>query len=142
MNTMIEIQQIEPALRQSIEQYELILAFLQKMETVVGTADAVELQELGATLYELQTQAEQFDRILLAKLKKEPHESDSVQTLRTRHERLLKEVLLANERITAKASGVKSLISHEIGKLRDGLSAMNGYRQQQHNQGRIVNSTS
>lgn len=142
MNTMIEIQQIEPALRQSIEQYELILAFLQKMETEVGTADAVELQELDATLYELQTQAEQFDQILLAKLKNESHKSELIQKLIARHERLLKEVLLVNERITTKASGVKSLISHEIGKLRDGLSAMNGYRHQPHNQGRIVNSTS
>jgi hypothetical protein len=55
---------------------------------------------------------------------------------------LLKEILLLNGRITEKALRVNALIAHEMGKIRNGRSALNSYRQPHHHQGRITNCTS
>lgn len=136
------MQQLEPVLSQSIQQYERILDFLQKMDGEIGTASPAELLELSESLTDVQSQATQTDQVLLRQLSNSSARTETMQLLIEKRERIMKEILLLNERITAKASGVKSLIAHEMGNLRNGISALNGYRQQQHNQGRIVNSTS
>lgn len=142
MHTQVALQQIEPILTQSIQQYERILVLLRKIDEVTGTASPAELLELSETLVNLQSQATQSDNILVSQLSKYPARTETLQSLIEKREHIIKEILCLNERITVKASGVKSLIAHEMGKLRHGLSALSGYRQQQHNQGRIVNSTS
>jgi len=136
------MQQLEADLSQSIQLYEGLLQFLQKMDLDIGTADPVALQNLSRALQELQAQAEQLDQKIAPQLDAKSLKNRTIQQLTEKRELLLKELLLLNQRITAKASGVKSLIAHEIGKLRTGLSALSGYRQPQHNQGRITNCTS
>jgi hypothetical protein len=142
MQTKAEMQQLEPVLSQSIQQYEHIFDFLQKMDREIGTASSDELLELSALLSDLQGQATQTDQVLLAQLNKYSVRTETLQSLLDQRERLIKKILLLNEKITTKASGIKSLIAHEMGKLRNGISALSGYTEQQHNQGRIVNSTS
>lgn len=142
MQTQADMQQLRPILDKSIQQYEKILVFLQKMDNETSTASPAELLKLGESLADLQGQATQIDQVLLAQLGKYPAPTEIIQSLIEKRERTIKEILFLNERITLKASGVKSLISHELGKLRHGLSALSGYKQQQNNQGRIVNSTS
>lgn len=136
------MQQLEADLLQSIRHYEGLLQFLQKMDLDIGTADPVALQNLSIALQELQEQAVQLDQKIAPQLDAKSLKNATIQKLTEKRELLLKELLLLNQRITAKASGVKSLIAHEIGKLRTGLSALSGYRQPQHNQGRITNCTS
>ncbi|MBV5329160.1 MAG: hypothetical protein JZU65_16295 [Chlorobium sp.] len=136
------MQQLEADLLLSIQHYEGLLQFLQKMDLDIGTADPAALQNLNRALQELQEQAVQLDQKIAPQLDAKSLKNATIQKLTKKRELLLKELLLLNQRITAKASGVKSLIAHEIGKLRTGLSAMSGYRQPQHNQGRITNCTS
>ncbi len=112
------------------------------MDREIGTATPVELLELSASLTDLQKDATQTDQVLLAQLSSISVRSENTQHLIDRHERIMEEILFLNEYITEKASGVKSLLANEMGKLRSGISALSGYRQHQHNQGRIVNSSS
>jgi len=142
MDTDADKGRMEIVLRRSIQHYEQILTLLQTIDDSVGAADAAELLEYGETLAELQLQAEKIDLPLRAGMQGKVETGELLQNLLVDRERLLKGILQVNERITAKASGVKSLIAHEMGKLREGLSALNGYKQQQHTQGRIVNSSS
>jgi hypothetical protein len=143
MNTISEIQQrLESSLRQSIYQYEQIYELLRTTEQEIGIADPVGLEAFSLSLQKLQTQARQIDQDLVDLLRQKTLETGSIRNLLDRRELLLKEILQINGSIAAKANGVKSLIAHDIGKLRNGISAMSGYRQQQHNQGRLVNSTS
>jgi hypothetical protein len=132
---------LEPILIQSIQQYERILDFLQKMDTEIGTAAPSMVLELSESLAYLQSHATQTDKDLLTQLSKQSPLSEAMQSLLNRREYIVKEILTLNERIKAKAIGIKSLLAHEMEKMRNGISALSGYRQQQHNQGRIVNST-
>jgi len=142
MDTPQAMQPLEPMLLHSIQQYEGILDCMQKMDTEVGTADPAMLENFSDSLQLLQGEATQYDQILLAQLHRKSSESESIQVLAARREGLLREILSLNKRITEKASRVQSLLAHEMIKLRNGLSAMTGYRQPQHNQGRIVNGSS
>ncbi len=142
MHSQTELHQLESTLLQSIVQYGNILDFLKIMDREIGTASPAELLELSASLTDLQKDATQTDQVLLTQLSAISVRSENTQHLIDRHERIIKEILFLNEHITEKASGVKSLIANEMGKLRSGISALTGYRQYQHNQGRIVNSTS
>lgn len=142
MDNQTEMQQLESSLSQSIQHYEGLLKFLQQMDHEMGTANPATLQNFSLSLRELQEQAIHLDRNISVRLNPKVSEHASVQILTAKRQLLLKETLLLNKRITAKASGVKSLIAHEIGRLRTGLSALSGYRQPQHNQGRITNCTS
>lgn len=136
------MEQLESTLVQSVQHYAYFLEFLQKMDDEMGTADPVALQNFNISFHQLHEQAMQFDRILSTQLNSKSLENESILILTEKRNSLLREILRLNKRITAKASGVKSLIAHEIGKLRTGLSALSGYRQPQQNQGKITNCTS
>jgi hypothetical protein len=142
MGLKTDMQQFEAIISQSIVQYEVILNFLQKMDKEIGTAAPEELLEFSKELAELQNQAATIDQVLLTQFSMLTARPETLQALIDKRQRIMKEILLVNERITEKASGVKSLIAYEMEKLRNGISAMSGYKQQQNNQGRIVDRTS
>jgi hypothetical protein len=135
------MEKIETVLLQSIHQYERILDFLQKMDVEIGTAAPSMVLELSESLAYLQGHATETDQTLLTQLRKQPDLPKAMQSLLSRRENVVKEILILNERIKAKAIGIKSLLGHEMEIMRNGISALSGYRQQQHNQGHIVNST-
>ena len=136
------MQPLESALSQSIQHYACLLTFLQEMDQAMGTADPTALQHFSASLQAFQEQALQVDGDVAAQLNQKSLKTELIQGLVEKREALLKELLALNTNMTAKASGIKSLISHEIGKLHTGLSALNGYRQPQQTQGRITDCTS
>ncbi len=136
------MQPLEASLAQSIQHYECFLAFLHKMDEEMGTANPVALQNFSISLQEYQEEAVRLDQEISAQLNEKAFKNEATLIFIQKREGMLREILLLNKRITAKATGVKSLIAHELGKLRSGLSALSGYRQPQHNQGRITNCTS
>ena len=141
MNTPEQIQGLESNLTQSIQHYQGLLQFLQEMDHELGTADPVALQNFNLTLNELQEHAKHLDRHILTQINTQSLNSETTQDLIEKRALLVSEVLLLNQRITAKAAGVKSLLAHEMGKLRIGQTALSGYRQPQNNRGRITDST-
>jgi chromosome segregation ATPase len=142
MEIQSEKEQLAASLSQAIQHYENLLKHLQEMDQEMGTASPDTLQNFSVSLQEFQEQAMLLDRNVAAQLNKELSANESIQSLIGKREALLKEILALNTRMNAKAQGVKSLIAHEIGRLHTGLSALSGYRQPQHNQGRITNCTS
>ena len=138
----MEMHQLESGLRDSISHYVGILMLLQNIDKGIGTASQDELQNMNTSLAELQGQATQLDQLVVDQLSKESVKTEATRSLLAKRENLVQEILLLNRNITSKAMGVKSLLAHEMGMIRNGLSALSGYKQQQLNQGRIVNSTS
>jgi chromosome segregation ATPase len=138
----MDIEQLESQLKYSISYYGRILALLQSIDEEIGTASRDGLLNMSATLAELQGQATRLDQAIATHLSKVPAKNEHVRSLLNKREDVIKEILILNRNISAKAMGVKSLLAHEMSTLRNGLSALSGYRQMQHNQGRIVNSTS
>ena len=94
---------------------------------------------MNTLLTEMQAQASVTDQLVISHLTGEEAGNGSAKKLVSERATLINEVLLLNRSVMIKAMGVKSLLAHEIGTLRSGKSALNGYRQPQHNQGRIVN---
>lgn len=129
-------------LTHSIVQYEGILAWMQQMDAAVGTADADALAHFSDGLQGLQGEAAADDQMLLAQLADKGPAPESTRMLAARRDSLLREILALNQRLTEKAARVQALLSHEIKSLGNGLTALNGYKQPQHNQGRFVNGAS
>lgn len=138
----MDIEQLESGLNSAISYYGRILAILQNIDEEIGTASRDELLSMNATLTELQEQAARLDQAITAQLGQESFKNESIRSLLNKRGDVIKEILILNRNIRSKAMGVKSLLAHEMSTLRNGLSALNGYRPMQHNQGRIVNSTS
>jgi aspartate aminotransferase-like enzyme len=134
-----EMQQIESNLVSSIQFYEDMLALLQKMDTVIGTAPPSVLNELNQSFTKLQNEAMQADTVLIAQLS-DTALTGSLHALDEKRRRLLEEILVINRQVTEKARGVRSFLVAEIAKFHTGLLAMNGYKPQSQHQGRIVNS--
>ena len=142
METQSDKEQLTASLSQAIQHYESLLKYLQEMDQEMGTASPDTLQNFSVSMLEYQEQAMQLDQNVAAHLNEDLLKIDSIQSLLGKREALLMELLALNTRMTAKAQGVKSLIAHEIGRLHNGFSALSGYKQPQHNQGRITNCTS
>ena len=130
---------LEAALKSSIELYSRMTALLRSIEEDLGTASQEALQQMNTLLTEMQAQASVTDQLVISHLTGEEAGNGSAKKLVSERATLINEVLLLNRSVMIKAMGVKSLLAHEIGTLRSGKSALNGYRQPQHNQGRIVN---
>jgi len=129
-------------LSRSIQHYQGILQLLEQMEREMGTADPLALQGFSSTLERMQGQAAQLDREIAPLLKAQASKNEQTADLAKQRADLVNEILEVNQRICAKASGVKSLLAHEMGKLRTGLTALSGYRQPQRHRGRITNCSS
>lgn len=139
---MTDMQQLAERLRQSINQYSRIMTLLLQIDRRIGTAPPEDLQEMDRSLAELQSQATEIDQFIPDQLTKESENSETIRSLLDERATIVKDIIRLNGDVTTKAMGVKSILAHEIGTLRSGLSALKGYRKQQHNQGRILNSTS
>lgn len=139
---MEDIQLLASQLELSIKQYDCILALLVKIDREIGPAAPGELQEMDAVLAGLQKQANAIDQSFLDQLTQETAAIETIRSLLERRSAIIDNVLRLNGIITIKAAGVQSLLAHELGTLRSGISALKGYKQLEHGQGRIVNSTS
>lgn len=138
----VDTQHLTAQLTLSSNQYQRILAHLQHIDGKIGVASPLELQEMYTSLAELQRQAAEIDRSCLDQVMADPAIAKAVAALVDRRTSIVKKVLAANREITAKAIGVQSLLAHELGTLRTGLSALSGYRQPERPQGRLINSMS
>lgn len=136
------MQQLESGLKNSINHYGEILAVLQNIDKKLGTASQDELQAMNASLTRLQDEARELDQLIVDHSVKEPVRTEAIRSLLRKRESVVREILHLNKDITARAMGVKALLAHEMGSLRNGISALSGYKPQQHNHGRIVNSAS
>jgi hypothetical protein len=142
MKSEIQTQQLKTSLLQSIHQYENMLDYMQNLDKGVGTAAPSALMRLNDRLVELQKNMTQTEEIVSFRLQEYSGNMEAVQSLVEMRQHLLRDILFLNQRITVKATGIRSYITSEMGKLHTGLSAMKGYKQQQNNLGRIINSKS
>ena len=142
MAMTIDMQQLETDLRDSTNAYDNILSLLTLIGAELGNATHDELLEMNATLENLQWQATRRDQSILDRLQKLPARSATLEALLKDHGIVVHEVLLQNESVASKAKSVKSLLAHELGTLRNGLTGIKGYSQHGNEQGRIVNRSS
>ena len=130
---------LETALQRSVERYRQMIGLLDTIEQELGTASDEGLLQMNSLLLETQDEVSAADRLIMEYSKGDASLPSAIRNLLAEREKLVGEVLLLNRSVTVKAMGVKSLLAHEIGTLRNGQTALSGYRSPQHHQGRIVN---
>ena len=130
---------VASSLVESIKHYRQIVALLQDVNLRLGAATPAELQGMGEALDRRQQQAGVIDAAILARLHEEPVEMARYQSLLLERAGLLQEVVSLNGRIAGRARDVASLLVHEMETLRNGQSALNGYRLPLESGGRLVN---
>ena len=139
-HTEIDIQKLEADILLSIQSYEAVLKFLQKIEKEIGTASSAALLDLNTSLTDLQAKATLIDQSLSGgKVEQTP---PALLVLDKKRQGLIAEIRRVNKRVTEKAKTVRSYLAFKIKKIRTGHLIMNGYGQYQRPpQGRIVNSS-
>ncbi|MDR3630578.1 MAG: hypothetical protein P4L42_09595 [Desulfocapsaceae bacterium] len=142
MNTYNDVErQLESDLALSIQSYKQILGQLEKINKEIGTASPDVIQELNAVLAELQEKVKPLDKSLQMQSNDCTMVTEAMKGLHEKRQYLLGEVLQVNKQIIEKAQGVQTFIVHEMERFHAGLVAMNGYKQHNQHQGRIVNSS-
>ena len=141
MNSLIDLQEPEYLIDESIRKYENILELLKKVEIGLGTASSAELLDWNHALTELQNDATQMDQKVFDSLGRQSERHAEIDIRVNIRNHLIDEILNLNTDVRCKASGVRSIIIHERGRFRNGLSALTGYRQFQNNYGKIVNNS-
>lgn len=137
-----DIQLLASALAESTDCYRRILDYLQYMKGEIGVASDVQLQAMAESLSHLQTQAREIDETFQGGLNKETVQNEDLSPLWVKREGLIEEIFLLNSEMLKKAMDAKTVLAHELGMLRNGQTALSGYKPQQSGGGRIVNSTS
>ena len=140
MNEATDMQKLEKEFLLSIQAYEEIRDFLEKLDREIGIASASGMLDTNNRLTELQRRATLIDRSLIEQLSPQAKPPEKLQSLDERRRYLVAEIILVNKRVTEKAKAVRAYLSYEKKKIRTGFMAMSGYGQQhQLKQGRIVN---
>ncbi len=131
------MQTLEYLLRQSMTRYGEIHLFLNSMEGRLAVLEPVALQSVILRLRSLQDDAATQDVELNRRL---DHEGASAANLPLFQERLalLRRVGERNRLLLDKINGIISLISSELAQIRDGRTALNGYKTEQGHAGRMV----
>lgn len=136
------MQPLATLLNRSIQHYQGVLHLLEQMDRELGTAAPQALEQFSRSLERMQAEASPLDREIATQLQAQSLNNEQIAALARERTELIGAALEVNQRISAKASGVKSLLAHEMGKMRTGLTALSGYRQPQPHRGRITNCSS
>ena len=129
----------QPILTESIHQYTVIHNLLLMINKEISTATPERLDALNASLVDIQKKAVELDSLIQEELKSPAMLDQQTQSLARTREELVASIIELNKEITVRAVNVKSLLAHEIRTLKNGHSAISGYRTQQEPQGRLVN---
>jgi hypothetical protein len=139
---IIDIRILATALNDSIRHYNDILEYLIGMDREIGNASDLQLQAMSDTLCALQSQARKIDQGLLPQLTGDLASDKVLGPLLVAREKVLLEVIRKNSQISEKAVRSKSVLASELLALRQGQTALSGYKLQQYTGGGIVDSTS
>lgn len=129
---------LQPLLQTSIKEYTDILAI---METIADPAMNNQIEDLnirGETLLEKQQHAFCTDQKIIHLLDNVP-ESCHHKGIAERAE-LIHKVIQLNKQIMPKLESIKSLISSELRQIKNGRSAMKGYKPTDMKNGKNVNN--
>jgi hypothetical protein len=137
--SITEKADVAAVLIESIKHYRQIVALLQDVNLRLGAASPGELQGMGEAIDWQQQQAGMIDGAVLARLHEEPVEMARYQSLMLERAGLLQEMVTLNGRIAGRARDVASMLVHELEGLRNGQSALSGYRLPIQEGGRLVN---
>ena len=128
---------VQHSIRQHIDLIDLLWPLQQQLES--PSLDAI--TKFNTVFSTLQQEIEIFDRELEKQLKMATI-PDHIEQLLDRRQSLQQEILHVLKHTVPKACSVKSLMASEIQSVKNGRKALNGYKTQSENQGRIVNRIS
>ena len=128
---------VQHSIRQHIDLIDLLWPLQQQLES--PSLDAI--TKFNSVFSTLQQEIEILDRELEKQLKMATI-PDHIEQLLDRRQSLQQEILHVLKHTVPKACSVKSLMASEIQSVKNGRKALNGYKTQSENQGRIVNRIS
>lgn len=129
---------LELLCRQSLRQYREMVLLLQSLQGNLQDQSSGSVIQFNVTFVELQNQIQQTDQEVAEQLNLQPESTNIVAFLNHRKE-LQEDMLGLIGETVPKADSVKSLLANEMQAVKHGKKALNGYKSQQEQYGRIVN---
>ncbi|MCP4341715.1 MAG: hypothetical protein GY799_23245 [Desulfobulbaceae bacterium] len=129
---------LELLCQQSLRQYREMVVLLQSLQGNLQDQSSGSVIQFNVTFAELQNQIQQTDQEVAQQLNLQPDSTYIVAFLNHRKE-LQEDMFGLIGETVPKADSVKSLLANEMQTLKQGKKALNGYKSQQGQYGRIVN---
>jgi ABC-type transporter Mla subunit MlaD len=135
-----DIPALAADLGDSTTRYRRILEILQTMEREIHRVPHEQLQKMTQSLSELQDQARDLDSSLQMRLMGKVDAEEVLAPLLVERQEVIGKILVLNDALRNQAQSAQSLLAHELGALRQGHTALCGYKSLQVKAGKIVNS--
>lgn len=127
-------------LEQSVEQYSSILAYTNTLPALLSNPDMKNIQTYCGHLSDLQNEASRTDEAINSLLKKEDSDLESSPAFQKRRD-LMSEIIRHNDLLFPRIAGKMAIISSELDKIKEGRTAMTGYKPNLDGSGKIINKT-
>lgn len=127
-------------LKQSVIEYALVSNCLDQIQKNLTGLEPEELVKSVEEMHQLQEQAKRTDRLVeeaLARVKP----GEAIAGLLHRRSEMMAQILEKNRLIFDQTSGILAAKAAEMGDLRQGQTAMSGYRSKTENAGRIFRNS-
>lgn len=132
------MNELERLLKQSIEQYNGILDYTDTLPALLSNPDIKNIQNYCGGLRDLQNEASRTDEDINALIKEKKITLDSNPAFQKRRE-LMRAIITHNDLLFPRIAGKMAIISSELDKIKDGMTAMTGYKPNLNGSGKIIN---
>lgn len=117
---------LEEFLQRSVEQYRRLFAHAKQLEQLLSKNNPEQVQQHAARLNELQAEAAEHDKQLLAQIEQDTQRWQSHPLFQERQQ-LLEQIVNLNNLILPRIRGMMSVTAAELGQLKNGRTAFSGY---------------
>ncbi len=117
---------MEVILKQSIEQYRVIIAHARHLESLLQKADPESLQHYTERLQQLQDEASENDERVF-KLYADNSEYWKQHPLFIERKELLEQIVQLNHLLLPRIRGIMAVIASELAQIKSGRTAVAGY---------------
>ena len=133
--------QLNTLIAESVDQYTEMRVLLLRLESELENSSASGIAQLVSQFNMLCSDTRNKDRIITHELTSQGVNEIIYQQLESRRN-LQAEIISLIEKNLPKANTVKSLYAEEVNSLKKGRKAMNGYKNNSGDLGRIINNSS
>ena len=136
-----ETNPLESLAQHSLKQHIDMIELLRPLQRQLETPSLNTVKQFNSIYGAFQRKIKTTDKALIQQLEMAVFTENLTQLLGQR-QLLQREILDILKQTVSKASSVKSLMANEIQSVKNGRKALNGYKNQSDQHGRIVNRTS
>ncbi len=132
------MKSIEELLKQSINEYNIILSKAKEIENLLTKMGSEETTKQASRMETLLSKSQITDTDINNRLKQDP--TIHSHSLFIQRSKIMGEILAKNKEISPKIQGILAVYKTEFQKMRTGMNSFSGYAQDKNTTGKLVSN--